>query len=104
MAEFVTTTGLDGAAVLAVSGELDIAAVDEFLEHGEKLIHSGVAVITIDLGEVSFIDSSGLGALVRLRQSAAEGQRLRLGTVPKSVARVLQITGLTELFADRPES
>ena len=103
MAEFTTTTGPDGTPVLAVAGELDIAGVDEFLEHGDKLLHTGAPVVTVDLGEVTFIDSSGIGALVRLHHSTAEGQLLRIRDVPQSVARVLEITGLTDLFAVRPE-
>jgi anti-anti-sigma factor len=105
MAEFVTTTGQDSAPVLSVSGDLDIAGVDQFLAHANRLIDSGAGVVDVDLGGVTFIDSSGLGALVRLQRSAtAAGRGLRLTHVPRSVARVLELTGLTDLFTDRPES
>lgn len=104
MAEFVTTTGPDSAPVLGVSGDLDIAGVDQFLAHADRLMESGGGVIDVDLGGVTFIDSSGLGALVRLQNSAtAAGRRLQLSNVPRSVARILDLTGLTDLFADRPE-
>lgn len=104
MAEFKTTTGPDGTPVLVVSGELDIAGVDEFVEYGEKLLRSGAPVVAVDLSDLSFIDSSGIGALVRLGKSAAANQRLQLSDVSRPVARVLELTGLTDLFVDRPDS
>jgi anti-sigma B factor antagonist len=104
MAEFATSTGPDSTAVLAVSGDLDIAGVDEFLDHGERLLRSGVPALEVDLADVTFIDSSGIGALVRLWKAASDGQQLRLRHVPRSVSRVLELTGLTDMFADRPDA
>jgi anti-sigma B factor antagonist len=105
MAEFVTSTGQDSASVLAVSGDLDISEVENFLSHAGRLLDTGTRVIDVDLGGVTFIDSSGLGALVRLQRRATEdGRELRLANVPRAVARVLDLTGLTDLFAERPES
>ncbi|MDH2412684.1 STAS domain-containing protein [Nocardioides sp. CER19] len=104
MAEFVTTTGA-AAPRLAVSGDLDISGVEEFLSHAGRLLDAGTTAIEIDLAGVTFIDSSGLGALVRLQKSAtAGGQQLRLANVPRPVTRILDLTGLTELFEERPDS
>jgi anti-anti-sigma factor len=105
MAEFVTTTGRDSAPLLAVSGDLDISGVEEFLSHAGRLLDSDAKTIEVDLGGVTFIDSSGLGALVRLHKSAvAAGQQLRLANVPRPVTRILDLTGLTELFDERSDS
>lgn len=105
MAEFVTSTGQDTAPVLAVSGDLDISGVDEFLEHADRLLRESASTIDIDLAGVTFIDSSGLGALVRLQKTATEnGRELRLSNVPRPVTRILELTGLTDLFAERPGS
>lgn len=105
MAEFATTTGPDGAPALAVSGELDISGVDEFLARAGALLESGTGPIGVDLAGVTFIDSSGLGALVRLQKAAtAEKRGLRLLEVPRPVARILELTGLTDLFSQGPAS
>jgi anti-sigma B factor antagonist len=105
MAQFVTGTGADAAPVLAVSGDLDISGVEEFLEHADRLLDAGSAAIEVDLAGVTFIDSSGLGALVRLQRTAtAAGRQLRLVNVPRPVTRILELTGLTELFTERSES
>jgi anti-anti-sigma factor len=104
MAEFAITTGQDSASVLAVSGDLDISGVDDFIDHADRLLESTPGTIDIDLGGVTFIDSSGLGALVRVQKSAhASGQRLRLAHVTRPVSRILDLTGLTDMFAEWPE-
>jgi CheY-like chemotaxis protein len=55
------------------------------------------------LGEVAFIDSSGLGTLVRLLTSTRRGRGdLKLCNVPQAVDKVLQITNLTTLFDTHP--
>jgi anti-anti-sigma factor len=104
MPEFTSTPGgADVAPVLAVSGDLDIAGVEEFLAHAERLLATRAATVELDLSGMTFIDSSGLGALVRLQRSAlASGQELRLVDVPPSVVRILELTGLADLFTGRP--
>ena len=90
---------------LAVSGDLDISGVEDFLAHAGRVLDTGTDVIDVDLGGVTFLDSSGLGALVRLqKRTSTEGRQLRLANVPRAVARVFDMTGLTDLFAKRPES
>lgn len=94
------TTSVDGGvAVVRISGELDIASHDELLAHTEPLLGSDAVVVALDVAAVTFIDSSGLGALVRLQQQAVDaGQSLRLRNPPRSVSRILSLTGLADLF------
>lgn len=90
--------------VLRVSGEVDIAAVEEFLAQARRTLADSPTVLEIDMAAVSFIDSSGLGALVRLREEAlAAGKSFRLTHAPRQVTRVLELTGLAETFLDRPD-
>lgn len=91
--------------VLKLSGELDIAVVDTFLQQAQAALAEAGRVLVIDVEDVSFIDSTGLGALVRLREHAhASGKDVTLTHIPRQMGRILQLTGLTELFDDRPES
>jgi len=97
MAEFVHGSR-NGTDLLSVSGEVDIASVDDFLAAARSRLENA-PVLEIDLGSVSFIDSSGLGALVRLHKESEEaGKELRLANVPGSMRRLLEITGLDDLF------
>lgn len=53
-----------------------------------------------DCSDLQFCDSSGVGALVRFfQQLAAQGRVLRLASVPDSVARLLSLTGLDQVFS-----
>ena len=60
-------------------------------------------VVVVDLGEVIFIDSSGLGLLVRLLTSArSRGGDLKLCAVPEMISRTLQITNLHTVLESYP--
>jgi stage II sporulation protein AA (anti-sigma F factor antagonist) len=89
-------TGRDGpGAVLAVTGELD-AYTGPVLS--EALAAGGD--VTLDLSGVSFVDSSALRILVQAQQErAAQGARLQLQAPSDVVRRLLDVSGLSELFA-----
>jgi anti-sigma B factor antagonist len=64
---------------------------------GDSLEKYGDVVLQLD--NVEFVDSSGLGALVRLMQSArAKGGDLKLSGVPERIRKTLQMTGLLSQF------
>jgi anti-anti-sigma factor len=64
---------------------------------GDSIAKYGDIVLQLD--QVEFVDSSGLGALVRLMQSArAKGGDLKLSGVPVRVRKTLDMTGLGSQF------
>jgi anti-sigma B factor antagonist len=75
-----------------IVGEIDAASSGEFSDGLLDAAESGSGPIVVNLGNVSFLDSAGLHALVHARKSA--GPRLRLGTVNPAVRRVLEMTAL----------
>ncbi|MGA9103526.1 STAS domain-containing protein [Aeromicrobium sp.] len=98
MAQFSEEVRGDGVCVVRADGELDLATVEEFIGVVRGSLSRGSAV-EIDLGDITFMDSSGLGALVRLRKEA-DGQdaSLSLTRVTASTDRLLQLTGLLDYF------
>jgi anti-sigma B factor antagonist len=61
--------------------------------------------ITLDLTELAYVDSMGLGTLVRLHVSAkSAGSRIVLINLGKQVRELLGITNLLSLFSDMCES
>jgi anti-sigma B factor antagonist len=63
------------------------------------MVAEGETTVFVDLANVSFIDSSGLSALVVAhRHLESAGGELRLVSVPTTVANVLAISGLDERF------
>jgi anti-anti-sigma factor len=82
---------------LVVAGDLDLATVPRLDEAIASL--DGEAVI--DLSGVEFVDSSGIHALVRARH---EKPTLRIANVSRTVLRVFELAGVTELLmADQHE-
>jgi anti-anti-sigma factor len=101
MAAFsVTSSVRRDYVLLAVAGEFDLATRDRVGEHGiNQLLSDAVSALVLDLREVSFIDSVGLGVLVRLRNVARHlGKQLVLVRVPRCVQRLLDLTGLDIYF------
>jgi anti-sigma B factor antagonist len=83
----------DGAGVLRVVGELDIATAGRLAAHLEQ---DGVSVI--DLADVTFIDSSGLLVLVRAVVSRQRSDGLVLRAPTEATMRLLAMAGLTDLL------
>jgi anti-sigma B factor antagonist len=104
-ASFVTREGDEaGTWVLAVGGEIDVATSPELRRELHQVADRQPSRLVLDLGDVTFIDSSGLGVLVgalkRLREEG-RGDVLVLEGLQEPVRKVFDITGLTELFAIR---
>ena len=96
----------DGTTVVKPAGNrIDIEVAGELRNTLLKLIDEGSRKLVVDLGEVSFIDSSGLGALVsalkRLRASEREGD-IRLANVQAPVVGLLEIIRLHRVFSSYP--
>jgi len=84
-----------GHAVAGLGGEIDLAAVYEVTVMLDDAIAAAGAGVILDLGEVTFIDASGLGVLVRAHhRSCRLPAGLRLAAVPSHAVRLLGITGL----------
>ena len=89
--------GADGDVLVKVRGDLDLAAVPRLREAVEPAQRS-VAVV-IDCAALDFVDSSGLGCLVELRNRALDrGGDLRLINVPRPAARTITMGGLADVL------
>ena len=87
----------DGTTVVTVAGEIDMATASE-LRQG--LVGTQGHVI-VDLRAVSFLDSSGIAALVTARKQLLEtGGDLRLRKPQGIVRKVLEVTGLVSWIED----
>lgn len=95
-----THTRDDGSTLLVVSGDIDMSCVKELREIGlGVLARVGGTEFLLDLMDVPFIDSTGLGALIALRNAADEGgTHLALLDPSERVMAVLEITKLADVF------
>lgn len=84
----------DDEVVVSLRGELD---ADTCQGLGPRLLAAavGVPTLVIELSELTFIDSSGISELLRVRETVDErGQRFAVRNPSTTVRRVLEITGL----------
>ena len=80
------------AVVITVAGEVDVASAAELERYVRDYVHRNV---TVDLGGVTFMDSSGITALVRVQRLVMDaGHSLRVTGERPNVRRVLEIAGL----------
>lgn len=97
----VTILGLDGKIVLGEESNLLRERVKELLNAGKKKI-------LLNLGNISFIDSAGVGTLVSAFTSAqAQNGQLKLMNLTKKFQETLQVTRLLtvfETFTSEPEA
>ena len=91
------TSVAGGAAVVALSGELDLAGAAVLERELERLEDDSPGAIVLDLRGVEFMDSSGLRVIAVASQRAQElGRRLALVPGPEQVMRVFEITRMRE--------
>ena len=93
------------AAVIALSGELDLAGAAALEQELARLEEDAPAAIVLDLRAVEFMDSSGLRLIALTNQQAQErGGRLLLVPGSDQVMRVFDITRMRERleFVDDP--
>ena len=91
------TAGNDGV-VVTLRGELDVVAAAEVSETLRRNLASGQRLL-VDLGEVTFIDSTGLAAIVKSPETEAERARLVLRpSQHQQPQRLLDLTNVSELF------
>jgi anti-sigma B factor antagonist len=86
--------------IVVVHGEIDVATSPILRSELASVLASQPEDVTLDLHDVSFVDSSGLGVMVgalkRLRE--AGGERFAVRDPQDAVRKVFDITGLSSLF------
>ncbi len=90
---------VDGCAVLAVGGEIDVYTAPKLRDKITELVAAGTYRIVIDLQAVEFLDSTGLGVLVGgLKKVRAHDGSLKLVCSQERLLKIFRITGLSKVF------
>lgn len=93
--------------VVSVHGDLDDRTAPLLRGHALQMLARSIGALALDLGGVSFLDSTGLSALIAIwREADARGVEFALASVPDQARRVMAITETTALFriVDDPDS
>jgi anti-sigma B factor antagonist len=88
-----------GTVVLAVKGELDLYVAGELKDRMAEATDAGTKMLVLDLSDVTFVDSMGLGVLVGgMKRLRAAGGELHLVVSAPEVQRILEITLMDRVF------
>ena len=93
-----TTAG--SIPIVTVSGEVDVYSAPALKDKVLELVGSGHHTLIVDLGDVTFLDSTGLGVLVEARTATAEaGGLLPVVCTQQRILKLFTITGLDGVFS-----
>jgi anti-sigma B factor antagonist len=89
---------------VTANGEIDLMSAPDFRATLDRACADGAAVV-VDLSAVEFMDSSGVHALLEARKATmASGGSLVIAGSSSPVARVLDLLGLSEIFAGHADN
>ncbi len=103
MIEFSVETTADGVVVVVPRGRLTMVSARRLKEIVGEAVSGGSNRIVVDMGETTFLDSSGLGAIIAgLKAARQAGGDLRIARPTPAVQSVLELTNLDRVLRARP--
>jgi anti-sigma B factor antagonist len=101
--EIATEDAGQGAAVIALTGEVDLYTCPEFKEELLRVIGDGATLVVVDLTTTTFIDSTALGVLIRgVQRLRVKDGHLRVVCVEPNMRKIFEVTGLDRVFSIHP--
>jgi len=96
----MTNREVDGVSVLELDGRIVLGEESNALREKVKgMLAAGQKKIVLDMQQVTYIDSAGLGALVAAHHSArTQGASLKLAHLGSKFKEILQVTKLLTVF------
>ncbi len=95
----IETQTRDGVTILKLAGDLTSSGERPLLSRVAALLGKGVTRVVMDVSEISFVNSGGLGELVQITARAnAQNARVMLASPSPFLAGVLQTTRLDRFF------
>jgi anti-sigma B factor antagonist len=89
----------DGAVVVSLAGELDLYNADVVRDALGEAARRGPDRLVVDLGDVSFLDSTALGVLIEARGKLSDRRGFLLAAPGLEARRALEVSGLDRHFA-----
>ncbi|QPM91623.1 STAS domain-containing protein [Pseudooceanicola algae] len=95
----LTTVVQDGVTLVTVNAmRIDAAVAIRFKDLMREITRDCDGRVVLDLAQVDFIDSSGLGAIVAAMKQLEDGARLELATLRPNVDKVFRLTRMDTVF------
>ncbi|THH36642.1 anti-sigma factor antagonist [Aliishimia ponticola] len=93
-----STTDGNRRVVTVNESRIDAAVALTFKEQMRTETESGPDTVILDLQQVQFVDSSGLGAIVAAMKTMGKGRTLALAGLNPTVSKVFQLTRMDSVF------
>jgi len=85
--------------MVCIKGEIDIYSIEKFRETIENQIKTQVPEIILDCSELSYMDSTGMGVLIELRNKTKEmGQKIVMLNPRPNIKKLLTLTGVDKII------
>lgn len=95
----INSKDVEGGALLSIHGEIDVYTSPKVKESIISLIDRGKYNIVVNLEEVRYIDSTGLGVLIgALKKLREHSGNITLVCSNPQIKKIFQITGLVKIF------
>lgn len=95
----INTQRADDKCTVTLDGEVDVYTAPRLKEELVSAIEDGCVNVIVDLEQVGFIDSSGLGVLVSaLRRARERDGVVRIVCTRDNILKIFRITGLDKVF------
>jgi anti-anti-sigma factor len=85
----------DGAITMRIAGEIDVSNEAHVRQRLQQALDRSPAKLVIDAGELTFMDSSGLAALVI---AARQARALQMRNATPAIRRLIAIAGLSQIL------
>jgi anti-sigma B factor antagonist len=100
----LNTRKVDDRSIVEVGGEIDVYTAPKLREALIELVQSGSYHIVVDMEQVDFLDSTGLGVLVGgLKRVRSHDGSMALVCTQERLLKIFRITGLTRVFEIHPD-
>ncbi|BBU58015.1 anti-sigma factor antagonist [Mameliella alba] len=101
----LTTDHRDGVDIIRVdAARIDAAVAIQFKDRMREILGNEKPRYVLDLSQVDFIDSSGLGAIVAAMKLMPKGGKLELAGLRPAVDKVFRMTRMDSIFAIHPSA
>ena len=97
---------MDGDALIVrvEDARIDAAVAIRFKDAMREVAQTGSARVVLDLSNVAFLDSSGLGAVVAVMKELGPARPLELAALTPTVDRVFRLTRMDSVFTIHPDA
>jgi anti-sigma B factor antagonist len=94
----VSITPVSSNVVVRLVGDASLTTVEKLRDALKPVLASNAARVVIDMADLAFINSLGLGVILEFRHQLGDAKKLRLSGARQSVADILKRTRLVDLF------